>query len=460
MTRPIRALLLIAGALAVAGWATESLALTVLAPVPLLALPLALQYSPYSTGRFRDDPLQPIWLLTALFGFTYLLVPALSAIDPDSFASLPGILDTPPTQRLWAVWLSALGFLALMAGYYGGLGRRFAGILPRGPSIDQSTRWLGIFAAILFTVGTVSVIAAIQINNGFALSPWELVTSNLRSSVVASYTGRGYLSIGFAILALSVPCAAIWASSTGGKLPWAAVAAVFAAALIMLFGILGSRLSGTAAIAGLLVVVHYRVRRFTGVEIVGATLSLLALGIGLRLAREGGNADPVSALGTLAGTLDGFNFLVNALGRVQDFVWGQTVGEDVVFTYLPRSVWADKPTIYGILHAQELIAPGLYDKVGRDSTYPPGILAEGYVNFGIAGALAFPFLAGIAIRAAYVRLVEMPTAFYVLFMAWLIPNLLSFMRGLGPMLPAAALTVIVLCPLLINVKRAPAVARE
>jgi hypothetical protein len=198
-------------------------------------------------------------------------------------------------------------------------------------------------------------------------------------------------------------------------------------------------------------VVHYRYRRIPLVGVVAAVLALAVVAVVVSAARGTGSiADPVAAIGTLGLTLDGFPFLVNAIARVHDFLWGSTIAQDLVLTYLPRALWAGKPVIFGYVEAQETIVPGLYaDFLGR-ATYPSGILAEGYVNFGVAGSLLAAGVVGALSRGLFVRARRGAAAYYLLLLAWLEANMVNLFRGIGFLAPQLVLTAIVLAPMLLG----------
>lgn len=450
MTRGARAAVAAWALLSLAGWGFASVALTVIAPLPLLIIPFLLVRT-RSADTAGTDPLEPIWPLTAIFGFTYLLVPVLGALEPASFTSLPGYLDLPPAQRQFACWVAGAGYLALLAGYFGRLGDRTAALLPFS-SRNASPARVGVLAGVLFAFGCASVLAAVIINDGFRLPVTDLLTGQLRSETVASFTGRGYLTVGFAALSLSVPCWVMWTSGRAWG-PWLLVGVLTAVAFVLLFGVVGSRIGALGALIGGFVVIHYRVRRLRVGTVITAGLLVIAAATAVQLARGTTITGPISILGPLSLTLDGYGFLVDALGGNEEFLLGRSIVEDAVLTFLPRELWPDKPLVYGYVRAQELVVPGLYADFNQAATFPVGLLAEGYVNFGVPGALLFPYVSALVIRAVYVRQAAGDHAYYVLLMAWLVPNYLSLMRGLGFILPSAIVAALLLVPLLLITRR-------
>jgi hypothetical protein len=441
--------------LALAGWLLRSVSLTALAPLLLLPLPVLLV-------RLRDgerwrpiDPFEPAWALTVLYAFTYLAVPALSAERPEAFTSLEGYFDTPPASWQAATWVAGLGFLALLYGYFGPLGDRLARALPVASGRDavasgrDEETWVGMIAGFCFAGGTAAVAAAVVINDGLSLPLDELFTGGLRNATVTSFSGRGYLSLGFLLLALSIPCGVLWASARPSRRKWASVAAAAVLAEVLLGAIVASRVLALGIPLAVLVVVHYRIRRLRAGEVAAGALCLAGLAALFTAFRGTGSvSDPIAAAGALSLTLDGFYYLVNAIARIDDFLWGATLWEDLTLTYFPRALWDGKPVVYGFLSAQESIVPGLYEDTHREATFPPGIVAEGYVNFGVFGAVLLPLLGAAVLRAVYLCLERGRSAFYLLLMGWLLANLVNLFRGLGFILPQLLITAAFLSPIL------------
>jgi hypothetical protein len=75
---------------------------------------------------------------------------------------------------------------------------------------------------------------------------------------------------------------------------------------------------------------------------------------------------------------------------------GRSYLEDIAYTYLPRALFAWKPMRYGIVAVQDKVIPALSYSKG---TYPPGILIEAYVNFGVLGCVIVPI--GLALIAKW-----------------------------------------------------------
>jgi cytochrome c biogenesis protein CcmG/thiol:disulfide interchange protein DsbE len=167
---------------------------------------------------------------------------------------------------------------------------------------------------------------------------------------------------------------------------------------------------------------------------------------------------PVVWAGYVGKTFDGFNFLSTALSRVHDFAWGRTLLQDWFWTYMPRALVPGKPDVYGIVAAQEMIIPGTNSSVGGTATFPPGILAEGYVNFGVAGVLLIPFAVSALARALYDWAVANGGAMAVLVFGYFLGDQTALFRGFGTVLPGLVVVSVLLLPLVIRVP-APSLSR-
>ena len=429
------------------GWLTSSLALTVCAPLLLLALPALLL-----RDRSRARPINALALgapTIVLFAFAYLVVPSLAALQPRRFASVPGYLDSPPWQHQLACVLVGFAFIALIAGYQSETARRIGaraqGAFPA--PLRQRELVAGLLGASFFIAGTLAVVAAVLLATT-PLSIGNLFSSELRDDVVRQFKGRGYLSIGFMLLMLSAPCFALWASLRRTVTSWVICLGLSLVAAAELGALTGSRIGVVAVVLGVLVVVHYRVRRVPTAVVVALGLVLAGIGVAQGVVRGTSVIEnPLSPAATLAATLDGFNFLVNALARVRDFEFGRTLAEDIGLTYLPRDLWPDKPTVFGFVRAQEAVAPGLFQDLGSgEATFPVGLVAEGYVNFGMFGVVGMPLIAGACLRAMQAAIERSNSDWWVLLGAWALPNSVSLMRGFGTTVITIAIGAVLLLP--------------
>jgi len=95
-----------------------------------------------------------------------------------------------------------------------------------------------------------------------------------------------------------------------------------------------------------------------------------------------------------------FDYLKNAADYYRAYLNGEVSlfhGEVMVsslWTYVPRALWPDKPTVYGVLHVNEIFYPGL-----AGMTYTPafGGAVEQHADFGPLGVAVFGFFGSQAI---------------------------------------------------------------
>jgi len=432
--------------IAALGWLTQSAAITAIAP---LLLVMGFLVSARDSRGAGFDPFEPIWLLGALFAFEYLLLPVLDGLNPRAFAALLGYEDLPAGQFQLACVISGLAFIALVFGYSRETFARPRSSDPGGFGDAPNGAILGLASALL-ALGTLSVLAGVA-RSGVTVTPSTLLSAQMRNAVVRSFAGHGYLSVGFTLLMLGPPCLTLWASKVRTRWSWVAVAVASVLAIVMLAGLAGTRIGVLAILLGVPTVIHYRVRPIR----MGQVLIIAAVAIAAAIAEAtvrgtASDAGLLAPFATLSGTLDGFNHLVNALARIHSFQWGGTILGDVVLTYLPRALWSGKPVIYGAVHAQQLVMPGLYQDVAGGSTYPIGILAEGYVNFAVFGAVGIPLLVGALARG--LRRLTHPELndWGLLLIAWVLPNLIGLLRAAGAGLVQIALGAVVLLPLVVS----------
>jgi hypothetical protein len=425
------------------GWATGSAWVIGVGSLVLIPLPVAI----FRSRRCPFDPLEPGWLLFGLFAFTYCLVPVGVLIEPKAFNSLPGYLDySAPFWALAAV-LGGLAYIALCAGYWSPVGDFAKRILPRGGPLD-ATRACGLTAVVLFVAGLASVGAAVVLFGGGGNVLGQ------RQAIVGNLSGHGYLSVGFIALALSLPCAAAWASERRTRGALSLVAAAGVIALFALLAIVGSRLLALALVLGTVVVIHYKVRRLAAWMVAAIIAVCAVLGVWILVTRQGTSvSSPIYAVGYISDTLDGFPWLADAMSRVRHFAYGKSIVQDISLTFFPRALWPGKPDVFGVVALQEAVAPGLTQSVGGAGTFPVGLVGEGYLNFGVIGAVLIPFLSGALVRAISLRLLERLDLFYVVVAAWLLPSELALIRGFGSFIPLLVLIGLMASLILIRERR-------
>ncbi len=414
---------------AIAYFAESRLALA-LAPLPLLGVIVVL-----GLRRRAFDPIEPIWLTSAVFLFTYGAVASLQLYRPGPFASLPGYFSLSPPHYLRASLIGGAALLAFLAAYESRFGEALARVLARR-DLQPSRRRLVLVTVGLLAVGIVVVEAALLRADVFAFSVAEIRAGRLREVVLASAHGHGYFLVGFVLLQFGLASVVYLAATTMDpswqrRVPIVALGCALVAGIVFA-GLLGSREYTVICLVQIVVVLHLFWRRVSPRLAGLAVLGLGTFGVSLFSLRTTGGltVDPIVLAGFASKTFDGFNFLTTAIARVDQPQVMRTLAEDIGWTYLPRAVFEDKPTVYGIVAAQRSVV----GTVAATGTYPPGIVAEGWVNLGLAGALLLPAATGVLLRTAYGYATRTRSMLGVLFFGYLFGSQTGIARGLGPIL--------------------------
>lgn len=164
----------------------------------------------------------------------------------------------------------------------------------------------------------------------------------------------------------------------------------------------------------LLIVVHYRVIRFTVARVlpfVPVAILVANLMGGLRrlswMGPEGFDArnifDPTAFLGFFDANPSGITVMAHLVQNVperMEFEHGTTLLTWLVFP-IPRSIWSDKPMNLGQVLGEEIYEQGV-GVVGAGT--PPPVPAELYLNFWIPGLVVGMYVLGVVVRAGYVYL--------------------------------------------------------
>ncbi|MGH9593809.1 MAG: hypothetical protein ACRD5L_12015, partial [Bryobacteraceae bacterium] len=137
---------------------------------------------------------------------------------------------------------------------------------------------------------------------------------------------------------------------------------------------------------------------------------------------------------------DSYEITVLAVDRIHfdDLLLGRSYLEDVIYTYIPRVLFPDKPVRYGIYSIQDQVFPELQSLTG---SFPPGLLVEAYVNAGPVYWI-IPIALAWAFQRVYRRLRER-NLYWIAQAAILFPVLLTF-RSLGSVLSQFVLNSLLL----------------
>ena len=205
-------------------------------------------------------------------------------------------------------------------------------------------------------------------------------------------------------------------------------------------------------------------RRVSPLKLLLGLFAIAGLGVGLSMARLIGAPDQtdltrpilnpyIAPIAYLAVTFDMSELFQETIKRTDHYEWGSSWVEDVFYTYLPRALFPDKPTKYGVFRVQDQVVPGLTPESGVfTSSYPIGAWGEAYINFGPLGVLLTLFALGAWLKYLYVRSLELiydsdvnwPSILFMILYAILGLNSLIYMRSIGQFLFGQAYLTIVL----------------
>lgn len=137
-------------------------------------------------------------------------------------------------------------------------------------------------------------------------------------------------------------------------------------------------------------------------------------------------------------TFDMSELLARTVKYKGDLDFGMIWLQDLLYLYVPRALWAEKPQIYGAIHAQSIVLPEMIPSNGIPiATYPIGMFGEGYFTFGVFGVVIALTIVGAILRRLFASLqVLRQRQPYI--GAWLFPvfvlqclNPLGYFRSVG-----------------------------
>jgi hypothetical protein len=358
----------------------------------LLVLPVLLRIG---AGR-SIEPLELLWPFLVCYAITFALKPIL---DRSGFTTYAWYRFDEGLAAA-AVTTATASLLLIYCGYCSGAYRAALPFLP-GAARDPSAARVRTAAVALACVGMLAV-ASIMRLTGATLNVEDILSGSYRTRVLAASYGRGYITV-LCTLASFAPAlqlfVALRTKRTGDWIIFIAVTSAVLAIVTVLY----SRQLLLQTIVMLLVILSFKTSWLGLKSLVAAGIGILILGgfLGLRLRQD--TSTPLQAFAFLGHTFDSFEFLSVALDRLppEGHLGGVSVAEDVVYTYLPRRLFPDKPNVFGIVRVQNLIAPNLSAFSTARATFPPGFLVEGYANFGVIGLLLMGLMYGVGLRLAF-----------------------------------------------------------
>jgi oligosaccharide repeat unit polymerase len=383
--------------------------------------------------RRQIDIFEPLWFFAILYGISYGYKAASIIFNPSEFITFPQYFPNDIDTILYAFFLSLMGLIAFYLGYFSNLMYPLMKYLPSLGDKFVTQRRLYIASITGIFVGNILVVvfASITLRD----LDWRNMLYNplVRSELMANLFGKGW-AIVFMTLTPVYALGYYYCTLSDGirltRLPAFLLVLIMGALPIM---IIGNRLLFLGLLVSLMVMYHYRVKRIGSLTVlifmIVITWAAGALGI-LLAPRDYSMVSPYDIARRLSGTFEFFDHFVTALANVHDYYWGLTILEDLMITYLPREIFPWKPIIYGQMRLQEAILPGLYAGGGFSSTMAMGVLAEGYVNFGLMGIFLLPFVLGMILRLLYEKM-KKDGGLYTVIFAFILGSMLLAIRGFG-----------------------------
>jgi hypothetical protein len=390
----------VAGSAALLALVAAGLAIGVLwLAIAILAVVLLLPLITRVLQRRAIHPLEPLWPFLVCYAITFALKPL---FDREGFVTYDWFtFDDVSAAR--AVLVAAGALLVIYGGYFSGA---YRGVLPALPSIRREpTAARSRAVAIGCALAGLLALVFLAYTRGSWFDVQAAAAAAYRVEIVRSVYGQGYLSVLLALASFAPAIQLHTALRTGRRTDWIVLAVIALCVGFVLTVAYSRQLLLRAAILGL-AVLHFRGNVFSRRTIVAAGVVILLAGgfLGVRQFERFDRASTVvlHSFAFLGHTFDSFEFLAVALERfpLRGQLGGQSFVEDVALTYVPRRLFPEKPDVYGVVRVQNLVAPALAEHHVSQSTYPPGFLVEGYVNFGLVGILLLALGYGVALRGA------------------------------------------------------------
>lgn len=393
-----------------------------------------------------SDLLSPLFIVVSLIVIAYGIRPLFLARDFEKYATYAGYYHLGRDDIFFAAMLLALaGSVSLILGFSA---RGHGAIARRLPSLEiVSVHRLRNLSILFLAVGILAFASILP--ELLRSSTLSLFDTEARREVTALWKGRGHLmavitNTGTFFILYLYSCILI-------KKTLPSLLIILPILLVCLFinGVIGSRAGFLGLILAIVLVRHYYVKKFSILSQIAVAMALPLLGGLLGLLLVGHFFGQEVTLGPLlfdilfrlSGTFDQFELFIASLNRSENFFFGLTFIEDLLFTYIPRAIFPFKPEIYGSLRLQDEVMPHLFSIAGLSATYPVGIFAEAYLNFFVLGVVLVPFAFGVFLRALYERAKD-PNSLYGVVLVLLLASNVGIIRSLGGTLLATLFYIV------------------
>jgi hypothetical protein len=375
-----------------------------LMPIFLMIVSVILTTPVFVTAhQGRLDAIEPVWLLTAIYGISFWLRPLLVLYDVNKRA-LPYVTYDSGAMTL-ALAACVLGLSAFYLGYYSSVGRS---IVPKLPNLRWPwERWRVVTAIIAFG-------AVFTILSGHFLEKGQYSIEYMYVNRALVNWGDGDLvqllhMAGWVVVVLVFSLFVMRPANT-----LAAVGVLVAAISMVLIPLsfFGARWTLFFIVGCVLIMWHNVVCRFSARQWVMIFIGFFVLSALFGVFRSHLDfrelllEDVLEYLVLEVSQYSDWDLLAEIIQIYPQFS-GHTygvLGLETFFWLVPRRIWPTKPEWYGTTLIQQTLFPGMLEMsaVGFTGSYlGTSIVGEGYVEFGWLGVVVYMFLSGVIWRLVY-----------------------------------------------------------
>ena len=353
----------------------------------------------YRCARHPDDLVEMDTVFLAFFG-AYVVLPIVAFVVWQAVGDAPVFVDLVAHFDHNVIVVAGAALLAFLVGHSSSMGSALAEFMPRADSAWKRSEGLAVSAALLLAGATLVGILVGSIG-------LETLTESEYVRGFEATEGLGLLAGGVMLGQVGLVVLYLTTAERDRRAPMLPVILFVVLALIM-FRIGRRRVVLETGLA-LLIAHHFYVRRIRWRTLaVGAAVSLLvfsvvglaraylAEGFGGMVTRITEEFDLVAALGLMSEPIAVLLALTETMYQVpsQEPFWLGRTFVDAFEVLVPLPLHPNRPMAPSQWFAN-LIDPAVAAAGGG---YSYALLAEGYLNFGIAGAVAVSFLEGVIVR--------------------------------------------------------------
>lgn len=343
------------------------------------------------------DPLEPVWLYSAIFFLEFFLKPLLTLWNVNRFGFTMLPLDYESMRVSRSLLIAVAGLISFYGGYYFAL--RAQGL----PVYRVSDKWKPGREIFLTLFGLTAFFYAV--NFFFSRVGYSFSAIYLNRAAIGGLSGElSFLIHIFGWIAVLIPFRRCIAKKD--LLAWIGFAGLLAVVMTG-FSIFGARWTLFFIPVSLVVISHYAVARLSAVRI--ALVFSLVIAGSAAFGAFRGNFDTGRL--ALSSTVENLADEITAFAdwdiflAIQEFYpeyrphYNGRLAAEAVLWLIPRSIWQGKPVQYGSGRIQDDIAPALriHSAEGgyTGTSISQSTLGEGYADFGIAGALCYMAIFGM-----------------------------------------------------------------